>query len=78
MPYFRFTLVYDGGFAARLKSARGSPTVDPKIRDIFLSDLRALNVKMPTTSDQIRIYEPGSISLDFAYDPKGNGVCSSL
>lgn len=74
MPYFRFTLVYEGGFASRLISAHGNLIIEPQIRHVFLSDLQALNVRMPTAADQIRIYEPGSISLDFLYDPSAKGV----
>ena len=74
MPYFRFTLIYEGAFAARLVPGRDGPVVDPKIRDIFLSDLRALNVRLPATSDQIRIHEAGAISHDFWYDQNGHGV----
>jgi hypothetical protein len=78
MPYFRFTIIYDGGFATRLIPGRGNSTVGPQVRDIFLSDLRALDVKMPAPNDQIRIYEAGSISLDFMYDPNEKVVCSFL
>jgi hypothetical protein len=74
MPYFRFTLVYEGGFASRLISGHGNLIVEPQIREVFLSDLRALAVRMPAATDRIRIYEAGSISLDFSYDPNEKGV----